>query len=36
MDAVIICLSPCWSPVKDKETPVAQLTLSDRLCEKQP
>lgn len=36
MDAVIIRLSACWSPVKDKETPVAQLTLSDGLCEKQP
>lgn len=35
-DAVIIRLSPSWSPVKDKETPVARLTLSDRLCEKQP
>lgn len=36
MDAVIVRLSACWSPVKDKETPVAQLTLSDGLCEKQP
>lgn len=36
MDAVIIRLSACWSPLKDKETPGAQLTLSDRLCEKQP
>ena len=35
-DAVIILLSASWSPVKDKETPVAQLTLSDGLCEKQP
>lgn len=35
-DAVIIRLSASWSPVKDKETPVAQLTLSDGLCEKQP
>lgn len=36
MDAVIIRLSACWSPVKDKETPGARLTLSDGLCEKQP
>lgn len=35
-DAVIIRLSASWSPVKDKETPVARLTLSDGLCEKQP
>lgn len=36
MDAVIIRLSACRSPVKDKETPAARLTLSDGLCEKQP
>lgn len=35
MDAVIVRLSASWSPVKDKETLGAQLTLSDGLCEKQ-
>lgn len=30
-DAVIICLPRSWSPVKDKETPGARLTLRDRL-----